>query len=503
MWRRSYNGYGTTGYFSRPRSVRFTRPPCTSWDTSSTAVASGLDEGKVAAVWDWPVPTTIKELQRFLGFANFYRLFIRGYSSLTSPLTNLLRNKPKSLTWNPVAMQAFDTLKTAFTTAPLLAHPDPELPFIVEVDASTTGVGAVLSQQQGSPRTLHPWAFFSKKLSLAEVNYDIGNRELLAIKLALEEWRHWLKGAKHPFVVLTDHKNLEYLRAAKRLNPGQLADVFTDIFNISLISAIVPMCLMTTTIFPVPKKSPVFCLSDYRPVALTPIVMKCFERLFMRHIKNLLPPSLDPLQLDIVQIAPRTMPSAQPSTSPSHTWTIETLISNHIIKFANDMTMVGLISKNNDSAYREEVQQLTAWCKANNLSLNVQHGDRQEIVTKFLGGGPHLVTEHQLHDQESTTASLLPVKAEEGSSSNSHPDHLLLREHREHPEQLHLCLVRELHRKTLQRIVRTAEKIIGVSLPTITDIYTTRCICKANNIVDDPTLPSHTLFTLLPSGKRY
>ncbi|KAK3543192.1 hypothetical protein QTP70_012302 [Hemibagrus guttatus] len=180
-----------------------------------------MDEGKVAAVRNWPIPTSVKDLQRFLGFANFYRRFIHGYSSLTSPLTNLLRNKPKSLTWNPAATQAFNTLKTTFTTAPLLVHPDPELPFIVEVDTSTTGVGAVLSQQQESPRTLRPCAFFSQKLSPAEVNYDIGNRELLAIKLVLEEWRHWLEGAKHPFVVVTDHKNLEYLRAAKRLNPRQ------------------------------------------------------------------------------------------------------------------------------------------------------------------------------------------------------------------------------------------------------------------------------------------
>ncbi|KAK3563212.1 hypothetical protein QTP86_018264 [Hemibagrus guttatus] len=150
-----------------------------------------MDKGKVAAVRDWPVPTTINELQRFLGFANFYRRFIRGYSSLTSPLTNLLRNNPQ------------------------VANLEPSL------DASTTRVAAVLSQQQGSPRTLHPCAFFSRKLSPAEVNYDIGNRKLLAIKLTLEEWRHWLKGAKHPFVVLTDHKNLEYLRAAKRLNPRQ------------------------------------------------------------------------------------------------------------------------------------------------------------------------------------------------------------------------------------------------------------------------------------------
>ncbi|KAK3551711.1 hypothetical protein QTP70_022574, partial [Hemibagrus guttatus] len=150
-----------------------------------------------------------------------YHLFLKTEKSITSPLTSLLRNKPKSLTWNPAATQAFDKLKTAFTTAPLLAHPNPELPFIVEVDASTTRVGAVLSQQQGNPRKLHPCAFFSRKLSPAEVNYNIGNRELLAIKLALEEWRHWLEGAKHPFVVLTDHKDLEYLWAVKRLNPHQ------------------------------------------------------------------------------------------------------------------------------------------------------------------------------------------------------------------------------------------------------------------------------------------
>ncbi|KAK3538874.1 hypothetical protein QTP86_018765 [Hemibagrus guttatus] len=161
--------------------------------------------------------------------------FIRGYSSVTSPLTNLLRNKPKSLTWTPTALQAFDTLKQAFTTAPLLVHPDPERPFVVEVDASTTGVGAVLSQQQGKPLRLHPCAFFSRKLNPAEANYDIGNHELLAVKLALEEWRHWLEGAKHPFTVLTDHKNLEYLRAAKRLNPRQARwALFFTRFNFTL-----------------------------------------------------------------------------------------------------------------------------------------------------------------------------------------------------------------------------------------------------------------------------
>ncbi|KAK3575529.1 hypothetical protein QTP86_029273 [Hemibagrus guttatus] len=180
-----------------------------------------MDEGKIAAIRDCPAPATVKELQRFLGFTNFYRRFISNYSSIADPLTNLLRNKPKSLLWSPAAEGAFNTLKRAFTTAPLLIHPDPDKPFVVEVDASTTGVGAVLSQQQGNPSRLHPCAFFSHKLNPVERNYDIGNRELLTIKLALEEWRHWLEGARHPFLVLTDHKNLEYLRAAKQLNPRQ------------------------------------------------------------------------------------------------------------------------------------------------------------------------------------------------------------------------------------------------------------------------------------------
>lgn len=97
----------------------------------------------------------------------------------------------------------------------MLKHPDPTIPFVLEVDASEVGVGAILSQRQGCPAKLFPCAYFSRKLSEAERNYDVGNRELLAIKAALEEWRHWLEGAQHPFVIYTDHKNLEYICSAK------------------------------------------------------------------------------------------------------------------------------------------------------------------------------------------------------------------------------------------------------------------------------------------------
>uniref|UniRef100_A0A1A8HXK5 Gypsy retrotransposon integrase-like protein 1 n=1 Tax=Nothobranchius kuhntae TaxID=321403 RepID=A0A1A8HXK5_NOTKU len=116
---------------------------------------------------------------------------------------------------------AFRTLKKKFTEAPVLTRPDPSQQFTVEVDASDTGVGAVLSQVSPVDHRLHPCAFFSRRLTPTESRYDVGDRELLAVKLALEEWRHWLEGAEHPFVIWTDHKNLTYLKEAKRLNPRQ------------------------------------------------------------------------------------------------------------------------------------------------------------------------------------------------------------------------------------------------------------------------------------------
>lgn len=138
-----------------------------------------MDEGKVATITNWPEPMTIKELQQFLGFSNFYRRLIKNYSITASPLTSLLRGKP-SLQWNPEASSGFQRLKQTFVSVPVLVHPNPE-PFVVEVDASTTGVGAILSQQQGNPTAIHPCAFFLRKFSQAERNYDIGDRELLAI----------------------------------------------------------------------------------------------------------------------------------------------------------------------------------------------------------------------------------------------------------------------------------------------------------------------------------
>ncbi|KAI2659363.1 Transposon Tf2-8 polyprotein [Labeo rohita] len=184
-----------------------------------------MDQKKIDAILNWPPPSNVKELQRFLGFANFYRRFIQGYSSITAPLTSLLRGKPKHLTWNPAAHEAFQHLKHLFSTAPLLRHPDPGLPFTVEVDASTAGVGAVLSQAAGDPAILHPCAFYSHKLSPAEQNYDVGNRELLAIKLALEEWRHWLEGARHPITYRPGSKNIPADALSRLSSPEPSTDL--------------------------------------------------------------------------------------------------------------------------------------------------------------------------------------------------------------------------------------------------------------------------------------
>ncbi len=104
-----------------------------------------MDDHKVQAVLNWPKPMTVKEMQRFLGLTNFYRHFIREFSSITAPLTSMTKRRGSHLFWSPAADQAFGHLKERFSTAPILHHPDPEREFVVEMYASSTGVGMVLS----------------------------------------------------------------------------------------------------------------------------------------------------------------------------------------------------------------------------------------------------------------------------------------------------------------------------------------------------------------------
>ncbi len=148
-----------------------------------------MDPEKVSAVSDWHTPSSHKDVQRFLRFANFCRKFIRHFSTVASPL-HALTSPHKPFVWSPLCESSFQKLKTSFTSAPILMLPDTSRQFIVEVDLSDVGIGAILSQRAEKDGKLHPCAYLSRKLSPAERNYDVGNRELLAIKVALEEWRH-------------------------------------------------------------------------------------------------------------------------------------------------------------------------------------------------------------------------------------------------------------------------------------------------------------------------
>lgn len=126
-----------------------------------------------------------------------------------------LEKKDVKFNWGPDQQTAFDALKTAITTAPILAHANPDIPYTMESDTSNYAWGAILSQKQERDKRLHPVAFLSKSLSPPERNYDIYDKEMLAVVKALEYWRQYLQGTRDPIKILTDHKNLTFFRDAK------------------------------------------------------------------------------------------------------------------------------------------------------------------------------------------------------------------------------------------------------------------------------------------------
>ena len=173
-----------------------------------------MDPGKLKGIVDWPAPSTVKQTRGFLGFGNFYRRFIRHFSNLVKPLNDLLK-KDHPFEWTKECQDTFDTLKKRFTEEPVLMMPDQTRPFQIETDASKYATGAVLTRLDANGDR-HPISFISKTLSPAEQNYEIYDRELLAIIRALKEWRHYIQGSPHMMVVLSDHKNLMYYREAKK-----------------------------------------------------------------------------------------------------------------------------------------------------------------------------------------------------------------------------------------------------------------------------------------------
>ncbi|MBW0588417.1 hypothetical protein O181_128132 [Austropuccinia psidii MF-1] len=177
-----------------------------------------MDQAKVQQILNWPPPRNLKALQSFLGFATFYRRFIKNYSKKISSLTSFLK-KDSCFPRNEEALSQFHQLKEAFTTAPILSHFTPSLPTIVETDASNYALGAVLSHVSDSEK--HPIAFESRKLIPAQLNYEIHDKELLGIVWALKSWRAFLLSLSSPFEVLTNHSSLQYFMSSKVLTRHQ------------------------------------------------------------------------------------------------------------------------------------------------------------------------------------------------------------------------------------------------------------------------------------------
>jgi hypothetical protein len=176
-----------------------------------------MDPVKIAGVADWPMPSNKKEVQSFVGFVNFYRHFIPGFSHHARALFDLTMKDVRFI-WGVPQEDSFMKLKELVTSAPVLILPNNNLPFRLEANGSGIATGVVLSQQNIDDNAWHPVAFLSKVLNPVERNYEIHDTEMLAIIRGLEEWRHYLEGARHPIEIWTDHKNLEYFRVAQKLN---------------------------------------------------------------------------------------------------------------------------------------------------------------------------------------------------------------------------------------------------------------------------------------------
>ncbi|KAI4873592.1 hypothetical protein NFI96_002438 [Prochilodus magdalenae] len=396
----------------------------------------------------------------------------------------------------------------------------------------------------------------------------------------------------------------------------QISEVLADIFNVSLTQAAVPTCLKTATIIPVPKSSTVTGLNDYRPIALTPIVTKCFERLVMTHIKATIDVTVDPHQYayrrnrstdddaisSVVHTAlthleqkdsyvrmlfvdftsafntmiPQTLTDKLSSLglrSSLCNWVLDfltnrpqsvrihnlssstTILSTgspqgcvlspllftlltydcspihsgcHIVKFADDTAVVGCITNSDESGYRQEVEHLEGWCRKNNLCINVKM-----IVNFRRGRHAHL----PLHDRGSAVEVVsnyryLGVHLSNNLTWSNNTSSLVRKAHQRLYflrrlrraglgssvlTSFYRCVVESVlcssinvwhgscsaaDRKALQRVVKAAQRSVGVSLPTTTDIYTSRCRKRATCIMKDPTHPAHSLFVPLPSGRR-
>ncbi|XP_033138902.1 uncharacterized protein LOC117131538, partial [Brassica rapa] len=180
-----------------------------SWRFVVSADGVKVDQEKVKAIQEWPIPKTISEVRSFHGLAGFYRRFVKDFSTIAAPLTEVIK-KEVGFKWGEAQELAFQCLKEKLTNAPLLILPDFNKTFEIECDASGIGIGAVLMQEK------RPIAYFSEKLGGATLNYATYDKELYALVRALQTWQHYLWPKE--FVIHTDHESLKYLKSQNKLS---------------------------------------------------------------------------------------------------------------------------------------------------------------------------------------------------------------------------------------------------------------------------------------------
>jgi hypothetical protein len=228
------DAFAKVGLYLKPEKCEFHQQEVKYLGLIISTEGIKMDPQKMCAVQDWEPPSNLKDVHAFLGFANFYRHFVCNYSHIVQLLT-FLTCKGVPFAWSMEQQTAFDTLKATFTSAPILARLDPDWDVIVEMDTSDYVSTGVLSQYDDD-NVLHPIAYFSKKHSPMECNYEIYDKELMAIIQAFEEWRPELQSVINPIRVLSDHKNLEYFMTTKLLNRRQARwSQFLSQFNFKII----------------------------------------------------------------------------------------------------------------------------------------------------------------------------------------------------------------------------------------------------------------------------
>ena len=179
-----------------------------------------VDPIKTKAIRTWAKPTRKKEIQSFLGFGNFYRRFIEGFSKIAKLLYQLTE-KDRNWEFGEKQQKDFENVVHILTDTPILAHNDPKKAVTIETDALKYITAGIISQIEDDG-FLRPIAFRSKSMSKSECNYDVHDKQLLTIILALEDWRRYVKESPQRAKILTDHKNLVPFMTKKRLNERQV-----------------------------------------------------------------------------------------------------------------------------------------------------------------------------------------------------------------------------------------------------------------------------------------